>query len=91
MIVMSAINVTLFWGGWLRPFPNIEALAFLGLVPPVAWFLLKIITFLYFFIWIRGTFPRYRYDQLMTLNWKSLIPLSIANLIVTGVVMILIG
>jgi len=91
MIVMSAINVTLFWGGWLRPFPNVEALAFLDLIPPIAWFLLKVCTFLYFYIWIRGTFPRYRYDQLMALNWKSLIPISIANLLVTGLVMILIG
>lgn len=91
MLVMSAINVTLFWGGWLRPFPNVEALAFLGLIPPVAWFLLKVTVFMYVYIWIRGTFPRYRYDQLMDLGWKSLIPLSIANLLVTGLVMILIG
>lgn len=91
MLVMSAINVTLFWGGWLRPFPSVEALAFLDLVPPVAWFLLKVCFFLYVYIWIRGTFPRYRYDQLMDLGWKSLIPLSIANLLVTGLVMILIG
>lgn len=89
MIVMSALNVTLFWGGWLRPFPNVEALAFLGLVPPVAWFLLKVAFFMFVFIWIRGTFPRYRYDQLMDLGWKSLIPLSIANLLVTGLVLIL--
>lgn len=91
MIVMSALNVTLFWGGWLRPFPNVEALSFLGVVPPVAWFTLKVCCFLFVFIWIRGTFPRYRYDQLMDLGWKSLIPLSIANVLVTGLVMILIG
>lgn len=91
MIVMAAINVTLFWGGWLRPFPSVEALAFLDLIPPIAWFLLKVATFLYFYIWIRGTFPRYRYDQLMDLNWKSLIPIAIANVLVTGLVMILIG
>ncbi len=91
MLVMAAINVTLFWGGWLRPFPNVEALAFLGLVPSGVWFLLKVTFFLYVYIWIRGTFPRYRYDQLMALNWKSLIPLSIANLLVTGLVMILVA
>ena len=91
MIVMAAINVTLFWGGWLRPFPNVDALAFLGLIPPILWFLLKVTFFLFVYIWIRGTFPRYRYDQLMALNWKTLIPLSIANLLVTGLVMILIG
>jgi NADH-quinone oxidoreductase subunit H len=91
MLVMAAINVTLFWGGWLRPFPNVEALAFLDAVPSGIWFLLKVTTFLYFYIWIRGTFPRYRYDQLMALNWKSLIPLSILNLLVTGVVMLLLA
>lgn len=91
MIVMSSINVTLFWGGWLRPFPGVEALAFLDLIPPVAWFTLKVCTFLYFYIWIRGTFPRYRYDQLMDLNWKSLIPISIVNLLVTALVMVLLG
>ena len=83
--------MTLFWGGWLRPFPNVEALAFLDAVPSGIWFLLKVTTFLYFYIWIRGTFPRYRYDQLMALNWKSLIPLSILNLLVTGVVMLLLA
>jgi NADH-quinone oxidoreductase subunit H len=91
MVVMSALNVTLFWGGWLRPFPNVEALAFLGVIPPIGWFLLKVSCFLIFYIWIRGTFPRYRYDQLMALNWKTLIPLSIANLLLTALVMLLIA
>ena len=88
MVVMAAINVTLFLGGWLRPFPSVEALAFLDLIPPVGWFLIKVSVLLYVYIWIRGTFPRYRYDQLMALNWKSLIPLSIANLLLTGLVML---
>jgi len=91
MVVMSAINVTLFWGGWLRPFPNVEVLAFLGVIPPIGWFLTKVTAFLMIYIWIRGTFPRYRYDQLMALNWKSLIPLAIANLLLTGVVMLFVG
>ncbi len=91
MLVMAAANVTLFWGGWLRPFPSVEALAFLDLVPSGAWFILKVATFLFVYIWIRGTFPRYRYDQLMRLNWKSLIPLAIANLLVTGLVMLLVA
>ena len=91
MIVMAALNVTLFWGGWLRPFPSVEALAFLDLVPSGIWFLFKVTTFLFCYIWIRGTFPRYRYDQLMALNWKSLIPLSILNLLITGLVMSLLA
>jgi NADH-quinone oxidoreductase subunit H len=53
------------------------------------WFFLKSFAFLYLFIWIRATLPRYRYDQLMRLGWKVLIPLAIANLLVTGVVRVL--
>jgi NADH-quinone oxidoreductase subunit H len=89
MIVVSAVAVTLFFGGWLSPFPNVAALAFLGLVPGWIWFLLKVFVFLFLFLWIRATLPRYRYDQLMRLGWKVLIPLAIANVIVTGVVQVL--
>jgi NADH-quinone oxidoreductase subunit H len=84
MIVVSAVATTLFLGGWLRPFPNVEWLAFLGFVPGWAWFLLKTLFFLYVFLWVRATLPRYRYDQLMRLGWKVLIPLAIANVIVTA-------
>ena len=84
MIVVSAVATTLFFGGWLRPFPNVEALWLLDYVPGWVWFLLKTFVLLYFFLWIRATLPRYRYDQLMRLGWKVLIPLAIANLIVTG-------
>lgn len=91
MLVMAAISTTLFWGGWLQPFPNVEALSFLGLVPGPAWFALKTLFFVYLYIWIRGTYPRYRYDQLMALGWKVLIPVAIANLILTGLVMLLIA
>ncbi len=84
MIVISGVAATLFFGGWLRPFPNVEALALLGYVPGAIWFLLKVLVFLYLFLWIRATLPRYRYDQLMRLGWKVLIPLAIANVIVTG-------
>jgi NADH-quinone oxidoreductase subunit H len=86
MIVVSSVATTLFLGGWLRPFPNIEALAFLDIVPAWMWFLIKSFVFLYIFIWVRATLPRYRYDQLMRLGWKVLIPLAIVNLVVTGVV-----
>jgi NADH-quinone oxidoreductase subunit H len=86
MIVVSAIATTLFFGGWLRPFPNIAALSFLGLVPGWIWFMLKTFILLYVFLWIRATLPRYRYDQLMRLGWKLLIPLAIANIIVVAAV-----
>jgi NADH-quinone oxidoreductase subunit H len=84
MIVVSSVATTLFFGGWLRPFPNVQALSFLDLIPGWIWFLLKTFVFLYLFLWIRATLPRYRYDQLMRLGWKVLIPLAIANLIVTA-------
>jgi NADH-quinone oxidoreductase subunit H len=90
MIVVSSVATTLFLGGWLRPFPNVEALAFLGIIPSWGWFLLKSFAFLYVFIWIRATLPRYRYDQLMRLGWKVLIPLAILNLVVTGIVKVMV-
>jgi NADH-quinone oxidoreductase subunit H len=86
MIVVSSVVTTLFLGGWLPPFPNVAAFSFLYYVPSWAWFLIKSFAFLYLFIWIRATLPRYRYDQLMRLGWKVLIPLAIVNLIVTGIV-----
>jgi len=86
MIVVSSVATTLFFGGWLRPFPNVAALRFLGIIPSWTWFGIKSFVFLYIFIWVRATLPRYRYDQLMRLGWKVLIPLAIANLVLTGIV-----
>ena len=149
MIVVSSIVTILFFGGWLRPFPNVASLgwlengwivllplvlgtfagwlfglrtgrglapmgagALLGLVagmtlavadvgglaglhvPMVSgafWFFLKVSIFLFLYIWLRGTYPRYRYDQLMNLGWKWLIPLSIANVVGTGLGILLFG
>jgi NADH-quinone oxidoreductase subunit H len=90
MIVVSSVATTLFLGGWLRPFPNVAWLSFLGVVPSWGWFLIKSFVFLYVFIWVRATLPRYRYDQLMRLGWKVLIPLAIINLVVTGIVKVLV-
>jgi NADH-quinone oxidoreductase subunit H len=84
IIVVSSVATTLFFGGWLRPFPNVAALSFLDFIPGWIWFLLKTFVLLYLFLWIRATLPRYRYDQLMRLGWKVLIPLAIANVIVTA-------
>jgi NADH-quinone oxidoreductase subunit H len=91
MIIVSSVATTLFLGGWLRPFPNVAVLAFLGFVPSWAWFVLKTLVMLYVFLWIRATLPRYRYDQLMRVGWKVLIPLAIANIVVTGVVKVMLG
>lgn len=98
MIIISAVGTTLFFGGWLRPFPNFEALAFLdgGWLPfglafivPMIWFSLKVFFFLFVYIWFRGTFPRYRFDQLMALGWKWLLPMALINIFVTGLVKLL--
>ena len=89
MIVVSSVVTTLFIGGWLPPFPNTPFLHVLYYVPSWIWFFLKSFAFLYFFIWVRATLPRYRYDQLMRLGWKVLIPLAIANLVVTGIVKVI--
>jgi NADH-quinone oxidoreductase subunit H len=91
MIVVSSVVTTLFFGGWLPPFPNTPFLSFLYFVPSWAWFLIKSFVFLYIFIWVRATLPRYRYDQLMRLGWKVLIPLAILNLVVTGIVKVLLA
>jgi len=90
MTVMSGLLVTLYLGGWMRPFPNVELLSFLDYIPGFVWFVLKVGFFMYFFIWLRGTYPRYRYDQLMGLGWKVFIPVSIANLFVTGLLILVV-
>jgi NADH-quinone oxidoreductase subunit H len=84
MIVVCTVVTTLFFGGWLRPFPNVQMLWFLDYVPGWIWFLVKAFIIFYVFMWIRATLPRYRYDQLMRLGWKVLIPLALANLILTA-------
>jgi NADH-quinone oxidoreductase subunit H len=90
MVTISALGVTLFFGGWLRPFPNVAWLGFLDLVPPVAWFVFKVFLFLYVFIWIRGTLPRFRFDQLMRYGWKVFLPVALANVILSaGVILLL--
>ena len=73
MILMSAIASILFLGGWLPPF----GLAFLKVVPGFIWLFIKILFCLFVFIWVRASLPRYRYDQLMRLGWKVLLPLTL--------------
>ena len=80
MILMSAMTVLLFLGGWLPPF-GIEAL---GIVPGVIWFVLKTVLIMFFFVWARATFPRYRYDQLMRLGWKVFLPFTLLWVVVVS-------
>ncbi len=77
MILMSSLTTILFLGGWLAPFG-------IPFVPGPIWFLLKVLALLFVFIWVRGTFPRYRYDQLMRLGWKVFLPFSLGWLVLTA-------
>jgi NADH-quinone oxidoreductase subunit H len=89
MLLISSLAVILFFGGWLPPFPNLLAALWqspvLAWIPPVVWFFIKVMCFIFVYIWFRGTFPRYRFDQLMALGWKWLLPLSLANVMLIGV------
>jgi NADH-quinone oxidoreductase subunit H len=82
MIVVSSVAVTLFFGGWLPPFPHL--LPGLRVVPGFLWFLAKVGFFIFSYIWFRSTFPRYRFDQLMSLGWKWLIPMALANILIVA-------
>jgi NADH-quinone oxidoreductase subunit H len=78
MILITALTVVFFFGGWLSPFAGLPGLdnTFLA-EPSVAWLLVKMVVFMFIFLWLRATFPRYRYDQIMRLGWKVLIPITI--------------
>ena len=78
MVVNSAVITTLFLGGWQGPF-----------LPPVIWFLIKVFFIILIYLWLRWTYPRLRYDELMDFGWKFLLPIALANIIVTGFVMVL--
>lgn len=84
MILISAIATLCFLGGWQRPFPTVGFLSFLDVVPEIVWFSLKIGFFLFLYIWLRATLPRIRYDQLMYLGWKMLLPVVLLNIFLVG-------
>jgi NADH-quinone oxidoreductase subunit H len=93
MIVVSALMATLFFGGWSLPFAPLNAPAqTLGVgLAQIGVFLAKLCGFLFFFIWVRWTIPRFRYDQLMGFGWKIFIPLTLLNILVSGVVLAAVG
>lgn len=83
MILISALIAVMFMGGWLSPFEGIPVVESLfAWVPGVAWLLAKTAIFIFFYLWIRATFPRYRYDQIMRLGWKVLIPVTLVWIVV---------
>ena len=84
MITAAALTVTLFFGGWDVPFVNEAALGMWGAMLSVTSFILKMGFFLFLFIWVRWTFPRFRYDQLMRLGWKVMLPLALFNIFLTA-------
>ncbi|AJC50275.1 NADH-quinone oxidoreductase subunit NuoH [Coxiella endosymbiont of Amblyomma americanum] len=85
MMLAGGTATIIFLGGWLSPFQGIPILdAFFARVPGVIWFSLKLSVFIFIYFWMRATFPRYRYDQIMHLCWKMLIPITLAWIIVLG-------
>ncbi len=88
MITVSCVATLLFFGGWTSPFGHLFDGAMGGTVAnallPVFWFVAKVFGFLFLYIWVRGTLPRFRYDQLMGFGWKFLVPVAIANIVVTS-------
>jgi len=84
MILMSGMTAILFLGGWLPP---IDVAPF-NWIPGPLWFILKISALLFVFVWVRATFPRYRYDQLMRLGWKVFLPISLFWVVLTAGVLI---
>jgi NADH-quinone oxidoreductase subunit H len=73
MLAVACVGATIFLGGWQGPF-----------LPPVVWLLIKVFVFMFVYIWLRATLPRFRYDQLMNFGWKVLFPLAILNIVLTG-------
>ncbi len=87
MMVVTSVATVVFLGGWNPPFQAWEAAHALQIIPGFLWFFIKMFLLLFTFFWVRATFPRFRYDQLMRLGWKILIPLALLNIIGTGVVL----
>jgi NADH-quinone oxidoreductase subunit H len=90
MILIAALSATFFLGGWLSPFEGYPVVGDIALLaaPGLHWFVIKACLFLFWFLWFRATFPRYRYDQIMRLGWKVFIPVTLVWLCVEAVLWI---
>ena len=86
MFTVACLATVLFLGGWSGP---VFGGAVLQALLPVLWFVLKVVAFMFLYIWVRGTLPRFRYDQLMAFGWKFLLPLALANIVVTSLIVAL--
>ncbi|MCZ6514297.1 MAG: NADH-quinone oxidoreductase subunit NuoH [Acidobacteria bacterium] len=84
MVIVSCLATLLFFGGWMGP---VFGPPWLRIILPTFWFVLKVLAFMFFYIWTRGTLPRFRYDQLMAFGWKFLLPVGIFNILVTGFIL----
>jgi NADH-quinone oxidoreductase subunit H len=91
MILMSAMTSILFLGGWLAPFADSSIGFLFTWIPGPIWFIAKIMFVLFFFLWTRATFPRFRYDQLMRLGWKIFLPFSLFYLVLVAGVLLVMG
>lgn len=86
MYVMASLAALCFLGGWTIPRFVTDLIPWLSCIPGIVWFVLKVYGFIFLYIWVRATLPRYRFDQLLNMGWKVLIPLGIFNLVVTALI-----
>jgi NADH-quinone oxidoreductase subunit H len=84
MVTVACLSTLLFFGGWNGPVFSNNAI--IVAIMPVIWFCLKVFFFMFLYVWVRWTLPRFRYDQLMAFGWKVLLPTAVANLVVTGLI-----
>ena len=89
LILISILSSIMFFGGWLSPFQGTFLNAYFAFVPGFVWLSLKTLIFIFIFLWLRATLPRYRYDQIMRLGWKVFVPITFFWLTVIGILIYL--
>ncbi len=83
MVTVACLATLLFFGGWLGP---VFGPPILQMILPIVWFCLKVFFFMFLYVWVRWTLPRFRYDQLMAFGWKVLLPVAMANIVITALI-----
>jgi NADH-quinone oxidoreductase subunit H len=89
MTVAATLMTVLFFGGWTLPWVDLAFTGWIGGLLSILIFVAKVAFFLWFFVWVRWTLPRFRFDQLMALGWKVMVPLAVANFLWVGIAMVL--